>query len=36
MLQIVLTEHAQLLDGTAHALAESSSRMLQRLASVMQ
>ena len=28
--------HAQLLDGTAHALAESSSRMLQRLASVMQ
>ena len=28
--------HAQLLDGTATALSESSSRMLQRLASVMQ
>jgi methyl-accepting chemotaxis protein len=28
--------HARLLDGTAQALTESSSRMLQRLASVMQ
>jgi methyl-accepting chemotaxis protein len=28
--------HAQLLDGTAHALSDASSRMLSRLASVMQ
>ncbi len=28
--------HAQLLDGTAHALSDTSSRMLSRLASVMQ
>jgi hypothetical protein len=29
-------EHAQLLDRTAQALAEASSRMLRRVASVMQ